>query len=223
MASGKKDGGPHAELRLSALQLDALKELSTIGMGNAINTFAGLIGSKVSLKLSAMELASVEEVSSIFGEKNVLVTGIYLRMRGDINGTSLLMLPRESAVSLAGILNERRKPSASGVLTELDRSSLGELGSMLTAAYLNAVTEMLHLHVELSVPAVVFNNAGDIIGFVLPKSDDNIRYSIIAQIQFVSSDKPIDGEFLFLLNEATMIKLLSSVYEQLQRNRHTPK
>jgi chemotaxis protein CheC len=221
MAPEKDKGNMSAEIKLSPLQLDALKEVSAIGMGNAAITFAELIGDKVGVKLSAFELAPVAQVADILGKKNTLVTAVFLRMRGDLTGVSLLLLPRESAITLADILNGREaSPSVS--LTEIDRSALGELGSMLTASYLKAVTDMLDLNVKISVPSVVFNTVGDIVRFVLAGSQDNISYSLIAQTEFSSTEKYIKGEFLFLLNEATILKLLSSVYDKLKRSKDEP-
>jgi chemotaxis protein CheC len=214
-------GKTPSEIKLSPLQLDALKEVSAIGMGNATMTFAELIGSKVGVKMSSLELAPVASVADVLGNRNLLVTGVFLRMRGDITGVSLLLLPRESAILLADILNGRGEGSPSVSLNELDRSALAELGSMITASYLKAVTDMLDLDVKISVPSVVFNTVGDIVRFVLAGSQDNISYSLLAQTEFSSTEKYIKGEFLLLLNEATIIKLLSSVYEKLKRTKGT--
>jgi chemotaxis protein CheC len=219
MASNEEEQSSTApEVRLSALQLDALQEVSTIGMGNATIAFSELIRGKVDIKLSKLELVPVDRISSRLGQKNMLVTGIYMRMRGDINGTSLLFFPRESAIVLADILNER-EPGTTNVLREIDRSALGELGSILSASYLNAIADLLDLDVEISVPSVVFDIASAIIYFVLLSSHDKIKYSLVSQAEFVSSDNSLKGEFLFLLDEATIIKLLDSVYNKLKRSK----
>jgi chemotaxis protein CheC len=207
-----------AEVRLSALQLDALQEVSTIGMGNATIAFSELIRGKVEIKLSKLELIPVDRIAGRLGQKNMLVTGIYLRMRGDINGTSLLFFSRESAIVLADILNER-EPGTTNVLKEIDRSALGELGSILSASYLNSIADLLDLDVEISVPSVVFDIASAITYFVLLSSHDTIKYSLVSQAEFVSSENSIKGEFLFLLDEATIIKLLDSVYNKLKSSK----
>lgn len=202
-------------IKLSPIQLDSLKEISTIGIGNAVTAFSELIGSKVEIKLSDLEMVPVDMVSGKLGHKNMLVTGIYIRIRGDVTGTSLLFFPRDSALMLADILNDREVGS-SNVLKEIDRSALAEFGSILTASYLNAISDMLDLNVEMSVPSIVFDIASAIVYFVLLSSKEKIRYSLISQAKFVNPDFSITGEFLLLFDDKTIINLLNAAYERLK-------
>jgi chemotaxis protein CheC len=139
-------------------------------------------------------------------------------MRGDLAGASLLFFPRESAINLADLLNRRPKGTTS-VLKEMDRSALGELGSILTAAYVRAISDMLDMDVELSVPSVVFDVASAIVYFVLLSSKEKIRYSLVSKAGFVSSEESISGEFMLLLDDKTLLNLLNAAYVRLKKTK----
>jgi len=201
--------------QLTELQLDALREVATIGMGRATLSLSEMINRKIDIEMSNIELIPVEQIASRVGQRNMLVTGIYLRLRGELLGTSLLFFSRESALLLADILNNRELGTTT-VMRQIDRSALGEMGSILTASYFNALTELLDINVEISVPSVVFDIASAIVYFVLLSTTESIKYSLISRTEFISSEKSISGEFLFLLNDKSIQNLLDAVYKKLE-------
>ena len=201
--------------QLPEFQLDALREVATIGMGHATKSLSEMINRKIDIEMSKIELIPVGQIASRLKQKNTLVTGIYLRLRGDLRGTSLLFFSRGSALLLADILNNR-KLGTTTVLRKIDRSALGELGSILTASYFNALTELLDLKVEISVPSVVFDIASAIIYFVLLSTREVVTYSLVSQTEFVSSGGSISGEFIFLLNDESIHNMLDAIYKKLE-------
>lgn len=199
---------------LTELQLDALQEVATIGMGHATIALSELIDKRIDIEMSGMDLVPIDQIASQLGQKNMLVTGIYLRLRGDLTGTSLLFFPRDSALSLVDMLNGRESGSTT-VMRSIDRSALGELGSILTASYVNTLAELLDLEFEMSVPSVVFDVASAIVYFVLSSVKESINYSLVSTTEFISSEESIHGEFVFLLDDKSIKNILDKIYVKL--------
>lgn len=212
-----KSGNTHHTkrvLELSQLQLDALREVATIGMGNAATSLSKMVDKKINIQMSGTELMSVERITGRIDHKNMLVTGVYIRMRGDLTGTSLLFFSRESALLLADLLNGA-EPGSTTVLRSMDRSAIGELGSILTASYLNSLSNMLDLKVEISVPSIVFDIASAIVYFVMLSTHEPIRHTLVSKTDFVSEDISVNGEFMFLLNDKSILNMLSALKKKL--------
>lgn len=199
---------------LTGLQLDALQEVATIGMGHATTALSELIDRRIDIEMSGINLVSLEQVASRLGQRNMLVTGIYLRLRGDLTGTSLLFFSRKSALFLVDMLNGREL-GKTAVMRGIDRSALGELGSILTASYVNTLAELLSLEVEMSVPSVVFDIASAIVYFVLSSVKESINYSLVSETQFISSVEAIQGEFIFLLDDNSIKNILDAIHLKL--------
>ncbi|MBN2013605.1 MAG: chemotaxis protein CheC [Candidatus Altiarchaeota archaeon] len=200
--------------KLTELQLDALQEIATIGMGHATIALSELIDRRVDIEMSGMDLIPLDQIASCVGQKNMLVTGIYVRLRGDLAGTSLLFFSRESALSLVDVLNGR-EPGTTDVMKSIDRSALGELGSILSASYVNTLAEFLDLEVELSVPSVVFDIASAIVYFVLLSVKESINYSLVSQTEFMCSGGSLRGEFVFLLDDKSIGNILKAIQTKL--------
>jgi chemotaxis protein CheC len=70
---------------LNSMQLDVLKELGNIGAGNAVTALSKMLDKKINMEVPQVRILELAEVSEIFGGAEVPVTGIYLRMEGDIS------------------------------------------------------------------------------------------------------------------------------------------
>ena len=65
-------------LNLNELQLDALKEISNIGVGNAATSLSMLIGREVKLTVPKATLAPFSKIVEIIGGAEKEVAGGYL-------------------------------------------------------------------------------------------------------------------------------------------------
>ena len=86
------------------MQLDVLKELGNIGAGNAVTALSKMLDKKINMEVPQVRILELAEVSEICGGAEVPVTGIYLRMEGDISGNIMFLLPMESSRVLLDML-----------------------------------------------------------------------------------------------------------------------
>ena len=81
-------------------QLDALREISNIGMGHAATALSQLIGETVYLRVPRVTVTDIAQVPQLLGGAETVVAGITLQLLGDARGNILLIFPRESAQRL---------------------------------------------------------------------------------------------------------------------------
>lgn len=137
--------------RYTDLQLDALRELANIASGTAATSLSQMLAREIELsvpKAVALPLADAVEAA---GDPDATVTGIALEVDGDIDGVVLLLVPPEGATTLCTLLGVEYG-------SEIGDSALSEIGNILGAAYLMALSSMTgismlpgtpHLHTDL--------------------------------------------------------------------------
>ncbi|MFA5517604.1 MAG: chemotaxis protein CheC [Desulfuromonadales bacterium] len=144
--------------RLTAGQLDTLKEISNIGMGHAATALSQLIGESIFLRVPQLKITPIGDVPDLLGGPEQVVVGITLQMLGDARGSILLIFPRESAHRLLSrLLGEKEKTL---ILNELGASTLKEVGNILASAYLSALGSLLRMNLIPSIPLLAFDIEG---------------------------------------------------------------
>ena len=77
------------------LQLDALREISNIGVGNAATAMAMFLKTRVDMSVPAVNVVELNELINSSGEK--VVIGIIVRVVGDIPGNILILFDDDVA------------------------------------------------------------------------------------------------------------------------------
>lgn len=142
---------------------DVLREIGNVGASNASAALAQLLGRRVEVHVPKVKLLDFSNVGKAIGGEEQIMAGIYLRVEGQINGSMLLMLKKQAAARVAGILlgDPDRDPKAE--LTEIECSALSEVGNIVTSAYLNAISTLTGLKTLPSVPSLCVDMAGAIL------------------------------------------------------------
>jgi len=197
-------------------QKKALKKAAEKGMANATKSLSRIIDTKIAMETSLADFLPISEVPKMVGGPDTLTTGIYMRMMGDIGGTSLLMLSRENSLALVDILNGR-ECGTTQILTQDDRSALGEIGNVLTASYLAELGDLLKASLYHSPPCIVFDVADSLISFVLRGMSSSVNKVLIMHIRFKGKAGEIEGDFMFLLDSSSLTILMNKLDKQLHK------
>jgi chemotaxis protein CheC len=168
--------------QLNARQTDALKEISNIGMGHAATALSQLLGETMMLKVPRVTVTEFAAVPELIGGAEKPVVGIILRILGDACGSLLLIFPCDSASRLlSGLLGPG---SGEGEFSEMDISTLKEVGNIVASAYLSALGQMLNLSLIPSVPAMACDMAGAVIDQVLVELGGATDMALMLETQF---------------------------------------
>ena len=74
---------------LNELQLDAIKEVTSIGAGNAATAISSLLNKSVKIEVPSVRLLDFNEGLNILGGPEVIAGGIMVRLSGDMKGIIL--------------------------------------------------------------------------------------------------------------------------------------
>lgn len=197
---------------LNELQLDALKEISNIGMGHAATALSQLIGQSVSLRVPHVKISDISRVPDCLGGAERLMVGITLQILGDARGSIMLLFPQESAHHLLGSL-----PGSQGkalVMNEMAVSALKEVGNILASAYLSALGNLLNITLIPSVPLMAYDMAGAVVDYVLIELSQAGDQALMIETIFSGSSNQsftIKGHFFLLPDPATLDIFLRTI------------
>ncbi len=185
---------------------DVLREIGNIGAGNATTALAQMLGCKVDMAVPQVRLLEFSEVGTIMGGEEQIMAGIYLMVEGDITGSILFLLNKESARKLIAKLMGME--SIGDNLTEMEQSALKEIGNIITASYLNSLSMLTQLVIYPSVPALSIDMAGAILSVPAIEFGTMGDKLLLIQTQFFEG---LDGYFILVPDLDSYDKILEAL------------
>jgi chemotaxis protein CheC len=191
---------------LSTLQLDALKEVSNIGAGNAATALSMMIGRKVDMTVPAVNIVRLEDIVEENGECEV--AGTVVRVLGDIAGNILLVFEKPTAENIIEkLVGSRQSPES-----EMGSSVLCEIANIISASYMNSIAQLTDLAILPSVPATSYDMLGAILTTTFIESNQYDEYILDIETVFLDdTEKNIGGHFYYIPMPGSLEKILKSI------------
>ncbi len=189
--------------------LDALREISNVGMGNAATALSQMVSDRVELHVPSVSLVDIVDVPDLIGGAEQVVVGVTMQIHGDACGNILLVFPEQSAHRLVNKL--LGKDASASRFDEMAESALKEVGNILASSYLGAMGSLINLTLIPSIPAFAHDMAGAIIDYLLIELSEVGDQALMLETEFHSQQQGgavITGHF-FLLPDPTALGVLT--------------
>lgn len=184
-------------------RLDFLQELGNIGTGHATTALSNLLGGKrLDLVVPKAYMLSFNDLAEFLGTTENIVSCVYIHFSGDLEGEMAFILPISQATHLANILLEDNLPE----LSELGISALLEVGNIMLASYLNALSSLSGFKIVPSVPVIAIDMNGAIWQSIL--ADANVADSVtMISTRFYTEDVELTVHIIVIPSEESYDKL----------------
>lgn len=193
------------------LQLDALAEITNIGIGHAAIALSQMLGKKIMIAVTRSEIVPSDAfLKNIVGGKDAEVAGIYLKTLGDVQGTIMYMFQKSSALKLGDLLLARES-STTKFVDEHVQSALKELGGILTGAFFTVIADMLKLKVFHQAPYFAYDTAETIMYGVCEDIFGDRNERLCLATEFIESGSQITGTFAFVPTQKAMAAIISKL------------
>jgi chemotaxis protein CheC len=186
----------------SNLQLDALREMANVGSGMAGTALSHLVGRSVDISVpKAMAIPAAEAVEAI-GDPEATVTAVMLGIAGELEGIVAMLFAHADEAALCGLL---------GVETggELGHSAMCEIGNILGASYLGALTAMSGMVLEPTPPQMVTDMLGAIVASALVPTVGSLDAALLLDSSLHIEGVACSCSFLLLPTAASAGELLA--------------
>jgi len=197
-------------LKLTTIQLDALKEVGNVGAGNAATALSQIINRKIDMTVPEVAILPLGDVPDVVGGPDVMVAGVYLRVFGPAPSSILFLLPRDSAFALVDMLMGRERGLTS-TLDSMDESALLEIGNILAGAYLNALSFFTKFTLLPSIPALAMDMAGAILSVILIQLGQMGDHALVIETEFSTESDGVKGHFFLIPDPGSLGTILSAI------------
>jgi chemotaxis protein CheC len=197
---------------LKAIQLDALKEVANIGAGHAATALSQMIGGTIMISVPTINISRLEEIPPQVAEPDEPVAAVLMHMLGDLTGRTMLVFPKQSALRLAELMLHRDS-NTSDEFGEMEQSALKEAGNILSSAYMNALSEFMHLMLLPSPPSLAVDMSTAVLttAYLQFSSQKDYVFCVESEFMMMNMSDKLRGFFLLLPDPASLQALLRAV------------
>lgn len=147
---------------LNSLELDTLREIGSIGTGNAATALSQLLGERVRITLPEVRIMGYNEAIEWIGGPEEITAGVLVKLSGEINGIMLSVQKLDFANLVLSSMMDKSVSDYSA-LEELERSALVEVGNIMISTFINALSGLAGISIDLTVPAFTVDMQGAIL------------------------------------------------------------
>lgn len=148
--------------QLNAMHFDVLREIGNIGQGNAASSLSQMLSQTIDISVPTVKLLDFNESVEYLGGPENVVLGMLVGLKGDINGMMLYVLQKSFANSMLNAVFGKEINDLTE-LDEMDISFIQEIGNILAGSYVNAISSLTGLTIDISVPTISIDMAGAIL------------------------------------------------------------
>lgn len=180
---------------LNSLELDTLKEVGSIGTGNAATSLSSLIGKPVRIMQPEVRIMEYNEAIELLGGPEEITAGVMVGMSGQMSGI-LLAVQQLEFVKL--VLKSMLDVDVENYeqLGEMERSALTEVGNIMISTFINALSGLAGIDIDLTVPGFTIDMQGAIVTVPMAAYGGQSNYIMTIGGDFVCDGKKIPCRLL---------------------------
>jgi chemotaxis protein CheC len=195
---------------LKALQLDALQEVANIGAGHAATALSQMTGHTIMISVPKLMITRLEDVPNQIESHEEPVAAVLMRMLGDLTGLTMLIFPRPTALRVASLM--MKKPPITD-LGPFEQSALKEAGNILSAAYLNALSEFMGMILLPSPPSMAIDLSDAVLSATYVEIAHGADFVFCVESEFHLKDveERLRGLFLLMPDVESLSAILRAI------------
>ena len=180
---------------LSSMEIDTLREIGSIGTGNAASALSTMLDREVRITLPEVRIMGYNEAIEWIGGPEAITAGVLVRISGQMTG---VMLATQSLdfinLALGSMLSEHIDDYSQ--LGEIELSALVEIGNILISTFINALSGLADISLDLTVPGITVDMQGAILAVPMAEYGGQTDYLMTIGGNFVFDGKEVPCRLL---------------------------
>lgn len=194
--------------KMNNVVIDVLKEIGNIGAGNAATALAKMLNKKIDMNVPKVNVLSFDDVANLMGGPETLVSGVYFKIDGDLEGSIMFLLDINSSKTLIKLLMNGYE---SKDFDEFTQSALQEIGNILSGSYVSSLSALTGLNIKISVPSLAIDMAGAILSVPAIHFGQVSDKILIIETEFLEGNDNVRGYFFLVPDYDSYDILLKSL------------
>jgi chemotaxis protein CheC len=195
---------------ITALQLDAFKELVNIGVGRAAASLNEMLNAPIVLEVPDVGMIDYTDLAQQLEEgvcsKDANFSCVQLVFHGAFSGVAALVFPPVSAVKLVSSLTGEvpETPGLNGVMA----GTLSEVGNIVINCVIGTIGNILDKPFDFALPVYLQGRLQDFIGI---QSDIQPKRILLVRTHFSVKDNHVEGNILLVFEATSFDELLLAI------------
>ncbi len=147
---------------LNNMQVDMLREIANIGTGNAATSLAAMLQKTINIQVPHISFLDYDTVTKELGGPEALMVGMMLTLSQDVSGMMMFLMKEEFSHMVLNSLLGQSFASFTEV-DEMGLSAMQEIGNIMAASYVNAISQISGMTIEISPPDICIDMVGSIL------------------------------------------------------------
>lgn len=198
---------------INEMQFDVLKEIGNIGAGNATTALAKLIDSKLDMRVPNVSMVGFQDLATVMGSEEDIMVAVLVTLSDDVEGMMMFLMNVSSAKFLISQMLKSMGMDMpiddNAEFSEMELSVVSELGNIISGSYLAALSGLLQLVINISVPYVSVDMAGAILS--VPAIEFGKVGDQVLLIETKFGDDEISGYFILIPEEESYEKIMKAL------------
>ena len=180
---------------LGNLEIDTLREVGSIGTGNAATALSGLLNRRVRITMPEVRIMGYNEAIEWIGGPEAVTAGVLVKMVGDVGGIMLSVQKLELVNFILETMLGQGIQSYED-LEELQQSALIEIGNIMISAFVTALSGLAGIDISLTVPAFAVDMQGAILAVPMAEYGGMSDYLMTIGGNFVCNGQEIPSHLM---------------------------
>ncbi len=181
--------------QLTSMELDTLREIGSIGTGNAATALSSLLAKEVRITAPEVRIMGYNEAIEWIGGPEEITAGVLVKLGGQINGI-MLMVEQLEFLNLVLESMTSARVSDYSQLGEMERSVLTEVGNIMISTFINALSGLSGLSINLTVPCLTVDMQGAILTVPMAEYGGQSDYIMTIGGDFICQHKQVPCHLL---------------------------
>ena len=151
---------------ISSNTADVMKEIGSIGMGNASTALSSLLNTTITMEVPKVDILKFSKVVEVVGNPEDEVVAVLVNMTQNLSGSLLVYFKLKTVNVITKAMLNKTYDSYDD-LDELGMSALIEIGNILISSYVNALSALVDIDITLEVPSYTINMIGAILNVLM--------------------------------------------------------
>ena len=195
------------ETTLSDMQKDALKELANIGVGHASTALSKMVHKTIKMAVPKVDVIPLEQIADCVKDEKIVV-GIFLKVSGEIPSYVLLLIPRDGAFPLADMLQGQQLDRYNEVLSEMDKSTLQEIGNVMVSAFFDSLAKILDISAIPGPPVLAYDMSVAVMDYVLIRIGEIAEEVVVFDLEVCEEKGNRFNINMFLMPEPKSVEIV---------------
>lgn len=192
---------------IDSFYLDVLKELGSIGSGNAATALSSLLDQKITMMVPQVSVLENNAAVARLGGPEKIVAAVLVAFASGIRG---LILSLQSLEYINVIISNVMGKTVSDFseLDEIDVSALCEIGNIMISSYVNAISGMTGMKLDLSPPAISVNMLGAIMSVPMTEFGYEADKLVLIDGTVMFDNQPVESNLIMMPDISSLNTIL---------------